>query len=70
MYFITFTDDFSRYDWIYLLHKNLESLDSFKELKTTVELKFNAKIKCVHSNRGIEFYGRYDKNKQKSWTFC
>ena len=60
-YFITFTDEFSRYGWIYLLHEKSESLDFFKEFKTVVELKFNTQVKCVHSDRGGEFYGRYDE---------
>jgi len=58
-YFITFTNDFSRYGWIYLLHEKSESLDSFKEFKAIVELKFDTQVKCIHSDRGGEFYGRY-----------
>jgi len=52
---------FLRYGWIYLLHEKIESLDSFKELKPTIELKFNVKIKIVKSDRGDEFYWRYDE---------
>ena len=30
-YFITFTDDFSRYGYIYLMRKKSESFEKFKE---------------------------------------
>jgi len=70
MYFITFTDDFSRYGWIYLLHEKSESLDSFKEFKVVVELKFNTQVKCVHFNRGSEFYGRYDETGRNPGPFA
>jgi len=49
-YFITFIDDFSRYGWIYLLHEKSESLDSLKEFKAAVELKFDTQVKCIHSD--------------------
>jgi len=45
-------------------------LDSFKELKAVVELKFNVKIKCVHSDRNGEFYGRYDETGRNLGPFA
>jgi hypothetical protein len=36
-YFITFTDDYSRYDYVYLMRYKSESLEKFKEFKTEVE---------------------------------
>ena len=38
-----------------------KSLDAFKTFKVVVELKFGKKIKCVDSDRGNEYYGRYDE---------
>ena len=35
-YFITFTDDYSRYDYVYLIKKKFEVLDKFKEFKAEV----------------------------------
>ncbi|KAK8715561.1 hypothetical protein V6N13_042892 [Hibiscus sabdariffa] len=35
-YFITFTDDFSRYVYIYLMRHKSEALEKFKELKKEV----------------------------------
>jgi hypothetical protein len=36
-YFVTFTDDFSRYVYIYLMRYKSESFEKFKEFKTEVE---------------------------------
>ena len=36
-YFITFTDDFSRYGYVYLLKNKSESFEKFKEYKAEVE---------------------------------
>ena len=35
-YFITFTDDFSRYGYVYLMRHKSESFDKFKEFKNEV----------------------------------
>ena len=59
-YFITFTDDFSRYGYIYLLHEKSQSLDVFKNYKAEVENQLSKRIKSVRSDRGGEYYGRYD----------
>ena len=36
-YFITFTDDYSRYGYVYLMKKKSEALDKFKEFKAESE---------------------------------
>lgn len=59
-YFMTFIDDFSRYGYIYLLHKKSQSLDMFKIFKAEVENQLGKRIKSVKSNRGGEYYSRYD----------
>jgi hypothetical protein len=43
--FIIFTDDFSRYDYIYLIKERSEVLDKFKVFKAEVENQHNIKIK-------------------------
>ena len=45
--FITFTDDFSRYGYIYPIHNRSESLDKFKIFKAEVENQHNVTIKLV-----------------------
>jgi hypothetical protein len=57
--FITFTDDYSRYDYIYPIKERNEALDKFKIFKAKVENQHNLKIKVVWSNRGGEYYGRH-----------
>ena len=50
--FITFTDDYSRYGYIYLIKEISEALDKFQIFKAEVENRHNLKIKVVRSNRG------------------
>ena len=59
-FFITFTDDFSRYGYIFPIHERFEALDKFKIFKAEVENQHNLKIKVVGSDRGGEYYGRHD----------
>ena len=50
--FITFTDDYSHFGYIYLVKERSEALDKFKMFKAKVENQYNLKIKIVRSNRG------------------
>ena len=50
--FITFTDDYSRYGYIYPIKERTEVLNKFKIFKAEVENQYNLKIKIVRSNRG------------------
>lgn len=59
-YFITFIDDYSRYGYIFLIKEKTQAIDMFKSFKTEVELQLNKRIKSVRSDRGGEYYGRYD----------
>jgi len=59
-YFITFTDDYSRYRYLYLIHEKSQSLDMFKIYKAEVENQQNRKIKTVRTDHDDEYYGRYD----------
>jgi hypothetical protein len=55
--FITFTDDFSCYGYIYPIKERSEALDKFKIFKAEVENQHNIKIKLVRSDHGGEYYG-------------
>ena len=57
--FITFTDDYSCYGYIYPNKERTEALDKFKIFKAKVENQHNLKIKIVRSDHGGEYYGRY-----------
>ena len=69
-YFITFINDYSRYDYLYFIHEKSQSLDVFKNFKAKVENQLGKKIKVVKSNSGGEYYGRYDgSSEQRSGPF-
>ena len=57
--FITFTDDYSRYGYIYPIKERSEALDKFKIFKDEVENQLDKRIKIVRSDRGGEYYGRH-----------
>jgi hypothetical protein len=46
-YFITFTDDYSRYGYVYLMRHKSESFEKFKEFRTEVENQLNKRIKAL-----------------------
>ena len=69
-YFITFIDDYSHFGWIDLLQEKSSSLDAFKSFKAAIELKTGKRIKCVRSDRGGEYYGRYDETGRNPGPFA
>ncbi|KAL0420507.1 UNVERIFIED_CONTAM: hypothetical protein Slati_3073600 [Sesamum latifolium] len=54
-YFITFTDDHSRYGYVYLIMYKSEAFGRFKEYRLEVENQTNRKIKALRSDRGGEY---------------
>ncbi|KAL0458389.1 UNVERIFIED_CONTAM: hypothetical protein Slati_0466100 [Sesamum latifolium] len=52
-YFITFIDDHSRYDYVYLMRYKSEAFGRFKEYRLEVENQTNRKIKALRSDRGV-----------------
>jgi hypothetical protein len=50
--FITFTDDYSCYGYIYPIKERSKVLDKFKIFKDEVENQLDKKIKTVRSDRG------------------
>ena len=54
-YFMTFTDDLSRYGYIYLMTHKFETFEKFKEFQSEVENHRNKKIKFLRSDRGGEY---------------
>ena len=69
-YFIAFIDDFSRYSHVELIREKSDSLVAFKEFKVKMELQKNKKLKFVRSDRGGEFYGRYEETRQDPGPFA
>nr|GEX01011.1 hypothetical protein [Tanacetum cinerariifolium] len=54
-YFITFTDDFSHYGYVYLLKHKHELFKTFKVFQKEVENQLGKTIKLLHSDRGGEY---------------
>ncbi|KAL0378462.1 UNVERIFIED_CONTAM: Retrovirus-related Pol polyprotein from transposon TNT 1-94 [Sesamum radiatum] len=52
-YFITFTDDHSRYGYVYLMRYKSEAFGRFKEYRLEVENQTNRKIKALRSDQGV-----------------
>ena len=52
LYFVTFTDDLSRYGYIYLMKQKSETFEKFKEFQIEVENHRDKKIKFLRSDRG------------------
>nr|GEZ28358.1 putative retrotransposon protein [Tanacetum cinerariifolium] len=61
-YFLTFTDDFSRYGYVYLLKHKHEVFEEFKVFKSEVELQLGKKIKALHSDRGSDYLSQEFKD--------
>ncbi|KAM2112321.1 hypothetical protein ACFX1R_014852 [Malus domestica] len=54
-YYITFTDDHSRFGYVYLMKYKSESFEMFKEFKNEVEKQTGKQIKTLRSDRGGEY---------------
>jgi hypothetical protein len=54
-YFITFTDDFSRYGYIYLMRHKFESFEKFKEFQNEVQNQLGKIIKFLRFDRKGEY---------------
>jgi transposase InsO family protein len=54
-YFITFTDDYSRYGRIYHIKHKSETIEKFKEYKLEVEKQLGRSIKSLNNDRGGEY---------------
>ncbi|GJU02316.1 NIN-like protein, partial [Tanacetum coccineum] len=54
-YFITFTNDYSRYGYVYLLKHKHEVFETFKVFKNEMENQLGKTIKALRSDRGGEY---------------
>ena len=53
--FITFTDDYSRCDYMYLMRRKSEAFEKFKEFRAEVENQLGKCMKAIRSDRGGEY---------------
>ena len=54
-YFVTFIDDYSRYGFVYLMHKKSETFGKFKEFMIEAEKQLGKSLKTLRSDRGGEY---------------
>ena len=54
-YFITFTDDYSRYGYIFSMRHKSEAFEKFQEFKAEAEKQLGLCIKQLRSDRGGEY---------------
>lgn len=54
-YILTFTDDFSRFTWIYFLKKKSHTLSVFKQFQALVDGRHNRKVLCLRTDGGGEY---------------
>jgi len=55
MYYVNFTDDFSRKVWVYFMKQKSEVFDKFKLWKAEVENQTSRKIKYLRSDNGTKY---------------
>ena len=61
-YFVTFTDECTRYTAIYFMSTKNEVLKYFKEFHREAELVTGEKLKCIRSDNGTEYVnGEFDR---------
>ncbi|CAA0824494.1 Uncharacterized mitochondrial protein AtMg00300, partial [Striga hermonthica] len=61
-YFVTFIDDYSRYGYIFLLHRKSECFEKFLEYKEVVEKQLGKSIKSLRFDRGGEYLSNEIRN--------
>jgi len=54
-YTLVIVDEFSRYTWVYFLHKKAETADIIKKHITQIEKESEFKVKILRSDNGTEF---------------
>ena len=54
-YFVTFIDDYSRYGYVYLMHKKSDTFGKFKEFMAEAEKQLGKSLKTLRSDRGGEY---------------
>ncbi|KAL0413064.1 UNVERIFIED_CONTAM: hypothetical protein Sradi_1508100 [Sesamum radiatum] len=67
-FFITFTDDHSRYGYVYLMRYKFEAYGRFKEFRLEVENQTGRKIKTLRSDRGAEYLSEILGLPKREWN--
>ena len=54
-YFINFTDDLSRYEYVYLMKHKFKAFEKFKEFRHEVKKQTGKLVKVLRSDRGGKY---------------
>ena len=54
-YYISFTDDWSRWTTVYLMRSKSDAFASYRSFATWIRTQFGLEIKCLRSDRGGEY---------------
>ena len=54
-YFVTFTDDYSRFTWIYFMHSKSDILKHFLAFKAIAKLALRTKVEQLRTDNGREY---------------
>ena len=54
-YFITFTDDYSKYGYVYLIRRKSKAFEKFKEFRAEVENQLGKHKEAIRFDRGGEY---------------
>uniref|UniRef100_A0A2P2MWM4 Retrovirus-related Pol polyprotein from transposon TNT 1-94 n=1 Tax=Rhizophora mucronata TaxID=61149 RepID=A0A2P2MWM4_RHIMU len=69
-YFITFIDDYSWYCCLYLLYEKSQSVNTLEVFIDEVERQLDRKVKVIKSDRGGEYYGKFNESGQCPGPFA
>lgn len=60
-YFMSIIDDYTRKVWVYILKEKSQAFEKFKEWCTEMKLKKSTILKCLRTNKDLEFLsGEFD----------
>jgi hypothetical protein len=54
-YYVSFTDDYSRFSHVYLLRGKDQTFENYKAYEALLNTQYNVKVKTLHTDRGGEF---------------
>ena len=69
-YFLTFTDDYSRYSWVYMLKTKNQVFDAFMDWKVKGENCCGKKLKRLRTDNGGEYMSNQFKSYLKNQGIC
>lgn len=58
MYFVLFTNNFSRISWVYFVKYKFQTFECFKKFKVLVENQSSCTIKTLRIDQGDEFLSK------------